>query len=264
VATISRLIPERFRWRPRRDRDGTMTLIEHLEELRYRLFVSLIAVAIAAIAAWFVFSPIVRLLQEPYCRYWVTVPPRFRPTQECTFFFFGALEPALIKLKLVGFIALFLALPVILYQLWAFVVPGLTDRERRMAIPFVVSSVLLFALGAAFAYWTLPKALSFLLGFAGQQFAPLLTGDRYLSFVMLVALAFGLSFEFPIVLIFLQLAGVLSTRRLRDWRRGAIVGVAVFAAIITPSQDPYTMLAMCVPMWLFYEASIIVGRLLRR
>jgi sec-independent protein translocase protein TatC len=265
VASISNLIPERLRWRPRRDSDGTMTLVEHLEELRYRLFVSLVAVAVGAVFAWFLFPPIVRLLQSPYCTYWKTVPVKVRPTQECTFFFFGALEPVLIKLKLVGFISLFLALPVILYQLWAFVVPGLTDRERKMAIPFVVSSVVLFALGAAFAYWTLPKALSFLLGFAGTtNFAPLLTGDRYLSFVMLVALAFGISFEFPIVLIFLELAGVLSTRKLRDWRRYAIVGVAIFAAVITPSQDPYTMLAMCVPMWLFYEVSIIVGRLAGR
>ena len=187
MATI-RLIPERFRWRPRRDPDGTMSLVEHLEELRHRLLISVIALGIAGIAGWFLFDPIVNLLQNPYCRYWVTVPERVRPTKECTFFFFGALEPAVIKFKLVGFIALFLALPVLLYQLWAFIVPGLTQRERRLAIPFVVSSVFLFALGAAFAYWTLPKALGFLLGFAGQQFAPLLTGDRYLSFVMLVAL----------------------------------------------------------------------------
>ena len=137
-------------------------------------------------------------------------------------------------------------------------------RERKMAIPFVVSSMLLFAFGAMVAYWTLPKALNFLLGFAGTQFAPLLTADRFLSFVMLVALSFGLAFEFPIVLVFLLLAGVVTTRQLRDWRRGAILGIAVFAAIITPSSDPYTMLAMTIPMVLFYEAAIIVGRLLKR
>lgn len=241
-----------------------MTLVEHLEELRYRLLISLIALAVAGIVGWFLFDPIVRLLQDPYCTYWRTVPERTRPTEECTFFFFGALEPAVIKFKLVAFISVFLALPVLLYQLWAFIVPGLTKRERRLAIPFVVSSVVLFALGALFAYVTLPKALGFLLGFAGQQFAPLLTGDRYLSFVMLVALSFGLSFEFPIILIFLNVAGVITTQQLRQWRRGAILGIAIFAAVITPSADPYTMLAMSVPMWLFYEAAIIVGRLLKR
>ncbi|HYF10724.1 MAG TPA: twin-arginine translocase subunit TatC [Actinomycetota bacterium] len=259
-----RLIPERFRWRPRPDSEGRMTLVEHLEELRYRLFIAVAAIAVGGVVAWFLFDPLIDLLRDPYCRYWNTVPAENRTTDECTFFFFGPLESVVVKFKLVGFIALFLALPVVLYQLWSFIVPGLTDRERKLAIPFVASSVLLFALGAAFAYWTLPKALSFLLGFAGDEFAPILTGDRYLSFVMLVALSFGVAFEFPIVLVFLTMAGVLTTRKLRDWRRGAIVSIAVFAAVITPSSDPYTMLAMCVPMWLFYEASIIVGRLMKR
>ena len=176
----------------------------------------------------------------------------------------GAVDPVLIKLKVVAFVGLFIALPVVLWELWRFVVPGLRARERRYAIPFVFFSVLLFALGAFLAYVTLPKALGFLLGFAGSQFTPLLTGDRFLSFVMLVALAFGLSFEFPIVLIFLTAAGVVSTQQLRSWRRWVILGIAVFAAFITPSADPYTMLAMMIPMCLFYEAAIIVGRFLRR
>ena len=128
------------------------------------------------------------------------------------------------KFKLVGFIALFLALPVVLYQLWAFIVPGLTERERRLAIPFVASSVV--AVRARRRVRVLDAAegpRASCSGFAGSQFAPLLTGDRYLSFVMLVALSFGIAFEFPIVLIFLTMAGVLTTRKLRDWRRGAIV-----------------------------------------
>jgi sec-independent protein translocase protein TatC len=133
-----------------------------------------------------------------------------------------------------------------------------------MAIPFVVCSMALFILGALIAYWTLPKALGFLLGFAGPQLTSLLTADKFLSFVMLVALSFGLAFELPIVLSFLLAVGVVSTRQLRDWRRGAILGIALFAAIITPSSDPYTMLAMTIPMVLFYEGAIIVGRLMKR
>jgi len=170
----------------------------------------------------------------------------------------------IVKLKVVLFLGILVALPVVLYQLWAFIVPGLTSRERRMAIPFVGSSVLLFLLGATFAYITLPKGLNFLLGFAGSNLTPLLTGDRFISFVILVALAFGLSFEFPILLIFLELVGVLSTEKLRRWRRFAILGITIFAAIITPSSDPYTLLAMAIPMYLFYEAAIIVGRLWKR
>jgi sec-independent protein translocase protein TatC len=263
VATL-RLIPERFRWRPRPDTEGRMSLVEHLEELRYRLFICVIAIGVCGIAAWFLFDAVIDLMREPYCDYLLTVPVRDRPTRGCTFFYFGALEPVTTKFKVVGFIALFFALPVVLYQLWGFIVPGLTSRERKLAIPFVVSSVLLFALGVLFAYVTLPRALGFLLGFAGNDFAPLLTGERYLSFVMLVSLAFGLSFEFPMILIFLELAGVLTPQRLRDWRRHAIVAIAIFAAVITPSADPFTMLAMCIPMWLFYELSIIVGRLMKR
>jgi sec-independent protein translocase protein TatC len=259
-----RVLPEQWHRRSRRDTEGTMTLVEHLEELRYRLVISIIAVAFGGVIAWFLFDPVVSLLRAPYCDYWETVDPAIRATERCTFFFGGALEPALIKFKLVGYMGLFFALPVVLYQLWAFVVPGLTKRERRLAIPFVASSVVLFALGALFAYLTLPKALQFLLGFAGDGFSPLLTGDRFFSFVVLVALSFGLSFEFPVVLIFLNLAGVVSTTQLRQWRRGAILGIAIFCAVITPSSDPYTMLAMTVPMVLFYEAAIIVGRSMKR
>jgi sec-independent protein translocase protein TatC len=258
-----KLIPERLRRTPR-DPQGSMTLVEHLQELRYRLVVSIVAVALGAIVGWFLFDRVLELLQAPYCDYWDTVPRANRPTRDCSLFFFGVLESVVAKLKLVGFLGLFIALPVVLYQLWRFIVPGLRDRERRMAIPFVVSSVFLFALGAAFAYWTLPRALAFLLGFAGDQFSPLLTADKYLSFVMLVALTFGLAFEFPVALVFLTAAGVISTRQLRDWRRGAILFIAVFAAVITPSSDPYTMLAMTLPMVVFYEGAIIVGRLMKK
>jgi sec-independent protein translocase protein TatC len=256
-----RLIPERFRRKPP-DTEGTMSLVEHLEELRHRLVVSVVAIAVGSVVGWVLYDTVVELLLEPYCDYWQTVPADVRPTEECALFFMGAVDPVLIKLKVVVFLGLFIALPVVLWQLWRFVVPGLTKREKRLAIPFVASSVVLFALGALLAYVTLPKALNFLLGFAGAEFVPLLTGDRFLSFVMLVALAFGLSFEFPIVLVFLSVVGIVSSRQLREWRRWAILSISIFAAFITPSADPYTMLAMMLPMMLFYEAAIIVARLL--
>jgi sec-independent protein translocase protein TatC len=255
------LIPERFR-RRRRDPEGTMSLIEHLEELRSRLFISLGAIGLASIVGWFLYGPVLHLLKKPYCQTLDNLPKANRPPTGCDFVFTGVLDPVVIKLKVVVFLGLFIALPIVLYELWAFIVPGLTRRERRMAIPFVVSSVILFALGAVLAYFTLPKGLGFLLGFAGSGFVPLLTGDRFLGFVMLLALAFGLSFEFPIILVFLAMVGVVSSRKLRDWRRGAILFIAVFAAVITPSSDPYTMTAMMVPMILFYEGAIIVARLM--
>lgn len=258
-----RLIPKRWRRRPRNP-DGTMSLIEHLEELRYRIVISAIAIGLGAIAGFLLFDPLLDLLREPYCDAIQRLPEANQPPTGCRFIVLGLVDQVTLKLKVAGFVGLLIALPVVLYQLWAFIVPGLRQRERRMAIPFVASSVLLFALGAGFAYWTLPRALSFLIGFAGEGFVPTVTGDRFLGFMMLITLAFGLSFEFPIALIFLNIAGVLSTTQLRAWRRWAILFIFVFAAIITPSGDPYTLLAMSIPMVLFYEGSIIVGRLLKR
>lgn len=241
-----------------------MTLVEHLEELRARLIRSLAAVALGGLVGWFLYDQVLALLLRPYCDYLGTVPESLRPRQGCGLFFLGALDPVLIKLKLVAFIGFFLALPFILFQIWRFVVPGLTKSERRLGLPFIVSSVVLFALGAVVAYVTLPRALAFLLGFAGPEFAPLLTGDRFLGFVMVVALAFGLSFEFPVVLVLLQTLGVVTPTQLAEQRRAAVLFVAVFAAVITPSSDPYSMLALMLPMLVFYEASILIGKLLRR
>jgi sec-independent protein translocase protein TatC len=258
-----KLIPERLR-RPPRDPEGTMTLVEHLEELRRRLFIALGAIGLGSVIGWFLYGPVLRLLQNPYCDTIENLPSGNRPPTGCKFVFTGVLEPVIIKLKVVVFLGLFIALPIVLWQLWAFVVPGLTRRERRLAVPFVASSVALFALGAVIAYFTLPKGLGFLLGFAGSGFVPLLTGDRFLGFVMLLALSFGISFEFPVVLVFLSIVGVISSQQLRQWRRGAILFIAIFAAVITPSSDPYTMTAMMVPMVLFYEGAIIVARLMNR
>jgi sec-independent protein translocase protein TatC len=165
----------------------------------------------------------------------------------------------------VAFLGIAIALPVLLYQFWRFITPGLTTRERKYAIPFVVSSLALFTLGGFFAMFTLPKGLSFLLGFAGtKNVLAVLSIGKYLGFVMLVILAFGAAFEFPLILISLMLVGVLSTRQLRKWRRYALVAIAVIAAVITPSQDWFTMSALMIPLIIFYELSIIVGRILKK
>jgi sec-independent protein translocase protein TatC len=254
----------KIRRRAPEERAGTMTLVEHLEELRHRLVVCILAVAGGAVVGWFLYGPVLDLVLNPYCDYWETIDPKLRINETCSLFFQEPLGGMVVKLKIVVFIGLAVALPVLMYQLWSFIVPGLTKKERRMAIPFVSSSVLLFALGALFAYITLPKGLNFLLGFAGSEFVPILTGDRFISFVILVAVAFGLAFEFPVLLVFLELVGVVTSQKLRRWRRFSILGIAIFAAIITPSSDPYTMLAMSVPMYLFYEAAIIIGRLMKK
>lgn len=253
-----RLIPRR------RERPTAMTVVEHLEELRYRLVISLIAVGVGAIAGWFLFERAMDLLREPFCKAVATLPESSRPPTGCSLIFNGVVEPFMIKLKVVAFLGLGLALPVVLWQFWAFITPGLTKKERRLAIPFVASSVILFLLGGWFAFYTLPRGLNFLLGFAGEGFVALLTASKYVGFVMMLTLAFGLSFEFPLVLIFLGRAGVVSSRQLRDARRFAVLGIGLFAAIITPSQDPYTMLMMMAPLWVFYEVAILVIRTMKK
>ncbi len=252
-----RLIPRRRE----RDPERTMTVVEHLEELRRRLIVALAAVGVASVGGWFLFGPAMELLRRPYCD---AVRDQLADGgEDCVLRFIGVVDAFVLKLKVVIFLGLALAIPVVLYQLWAFIVPGLTRRERRMAVPFVLSSVLLFALGVVMAYVTLPRGLAFLLDFAGEGIQPLLTADRYVGFVLTLALAFGVAFEFPVLLVFLSMVGVVSSAQMRSWRRYVVLIAAIVAAAITPSGDPYTMLALTVPLVLLYEGAILVSRLLK-
>jgi sec-independent protein translocase protein TatC len=155
---------------------------------------------------------------------------------------------------------MFLASPVLFYQIWRFISPGLHRNERRYTAAFVGSSVVLFALGAACAYITMPKALDFLLTVGGDQIEQLMRVSSYMSFLMFTMLAFGIGFQFPILLIALQLVGILQTSTLVRWRRESFVGIVFIAAILTPSVDPFSLFALAIPMYLFYEASILVGR----
>jgi sec-independent protein translocase protein TatC len=255
-----RLIPSR---RSQEERAGYMTVVEHLTELRRRIIIALWAVGFAGVAAWFLYEPFKQLLRKPYCRF-VDQNPALRPPTGCDLVVSGPVDPMLVKLKVVLFLAIGIALPILLYQLWAFIVPGLTAREKKWSIPFVLSSFVLFVAGGLFSYYTLPRALNFLLGFAGEGVVSLLSFDRYISFVMLVTLAFGLSFLLPVLLVFLELVGVVTPRWLAKNRRYALFLIFLFAAIVTPSSDPYTMTAMAVPMYLLYEAAIIIGRLAGR
>ena len=248
----------------RRDQNptGAMTLMEHLGELRTRLMIALGAVALGALIGWFLYDPVFHFLQKPYCEIIKEHPSMaVSPNAGCKFFFNSAVAPFLIKIKVVSFIGLAIALPIVMYQVWRFITPGLTNNERRYAIPFVTASVLLFLLGAYFGIFTLPKALNFLLGFAGTNtLVSALDVTKYMTFVFFMILAFGLSFELPVILVSLCAAGVLSSQKLRKWRRGAMVGIAVFAAVITPTQDWFTMTAMMVPLLIFYEMSILIAR----
>ena len=233
-----------------------MTVVEHLAELRRRIIISLIAVTLAAIVC-FIFS-------ESIIKFFVTYYKDATQGEKTQLIFLGPLDAFITRLKVATYGGIVLALPIWLWELWRFITPGLNPNEKRYAVPFVLTSIVLFAFGALVALLTLPKALEFLLDIGGSQLRPELTADKYLSLVSLMIVAFGVAFEFPVVLVFLLLARVLTTRQLRRWRRPAILIIVIFAAVITPSQDPYSLFAMAIPMYIFYEASIIIGRVLKR
>ena len=231
-----------------------MPLVAHLTELRTRLIWSAIALVAGAIVAFTLYSPILEFLIQPYTDI----------TGKTEFVILDPLEGFASRLKVAAWGGAFLASPVVLWQLWRFITPGLHRKEKRYAIPFIVASVLLFALGAAVAPLTFEQALSFLIGVGGPNVDPLFSPGKYLGLITLMMVAFGIAFEFPILLLFLQLAGVVTSRKLRSWRRPALVIIVAVAAVITPSQDPYSLFAMAGPMYLFYEISILIGRLLKK
>jgi len=231
-----------------------MPLVAHLTELRTRLIWSAIALVAGAIVAFTLYSPILEFLIQPYTDI----------TGKTEFVILDPLEGFASRLKVAAWGGAFLASPVVLWQLWRFITPGLHKKEKRYAIPFIVASVLLFALGAAVALLTFEQALSFLIGVGGPNVDPLFSPGKYLGLITLMMVAFGIAFEFPVLLLFLQLAGVVTSRKLRSWRRPALVIIVAVAAVITPSQDPYSLFAMAGPMYLFYEISILIGRLLKK
>ena len=233
---------------------GQMSLVEHLTELRRRLIISAIAVVVGAIICFTLYQFILNFLIGPYRDV----------TGKNNLQVLDPLEAFATRLKIAGYGGIFVASPVVLWQLWRFITPGLHPREKRYAIPFIAASILLFLLGGAVALLTLKPALQFLKSVGGTNLETFYRAGPYLSLVTLMIIAFGVAFEFPILLVFLELAGVVPSKRLRKWRRPAIVIIVAVAAVITPSQDPYSLFAMAIPMYIFYEASILVGRLLKK
>ena len=242
--------------------DGTMTLIEHLRELRSRLFKAVLAVVVVSIAAAFFYAEIFEFLTEPFNSVVKRLAAEEGLNAELTITSpAGALTLAL-KISLVTGIVL--ASPVWLYQLWAFVVPGLHSKERRWTVVFVAVAGPLFMLGVAVGFYVLPKGLSILLDFTPLGVANLIQVDSYLSFILRMLLVFGVAFEIPIFVILLNLAGVLKGRQLGENRPWIIIGTFVFAAVATPSTDPVSMLFLALPMTVLFGISEVIARVLDR
>jgi sec-independent protein translocase protein TatC len=232
-----------------------MTLVEHLTELRTRVIICAVAVALGVIAGFVLYPQIFDVLIRPY----KDIADNHPTIGDGRLLQTDPLEGFSIRMRTSLYAGIAFAMPVLLWQIWRFVSPGLYANEKRYAVPFVVSALLLFVLGATLAYFTLPRAFDFLINIGGEGFVTGYTAGKYFKLVTYMMLAFGVGFEFPIVLIFFQMAGIVETDTLRRARRFAIVGICILVAVITPSGDPISMLMLSVPMVFFYEIAILVG-----
>jgi sec-independent protein translocase protein TatC len=242
-----------------------MTLVEHLAELRKRVIVCAIAFAVTSTLVFLFYNPILHFLSAPYeaaTKGQTTCGGT--ATTGCKLIVTGPLEPIIVRLKIAGYGGLALSIPVIMWEIWRFVTPGLHKHERRYGLWFGLAIVILFALGGVVAWFTVSPALNFLLGIGGSSLAPFISADKYLTLVALMIAAFGVAFEFPVLLVFLLLVRVINTQQLRRIRRIMIVAIVTFAAVITPSADPFSLFFMAVPMYFFYEMSIVIGRIMKR
>lgn len=244
------------------DRSGeNMTLVGHLAELRMRIVRCLLAISIGAAGILIFYDQVLQFLTKPYRNLCET-----KPELKCngSLFVLGPIEGLAQRMRVAGYGGLIIALPVIFWQLWRFIVPALNKREKKYTIPFIVTSIVLFALGGALAYWTLDKALEFLISWSGKDVTQAYQISKYISLVALMVLAFGVGFLVPVLVVFLQLVGVITPRTLiRQWRY-SILGVFVTAAVITPSGDPISMMALAIPMTLLFLLAILIGFIVER
>jgi sec-independent protein translocase protein TatC len=234
-----------------------MAVLDHLRELRRRVMWALIFIAVGAIAGWVFYNPILHFLERPYCA--VPIKHRFQPSgsKDCALVFTSPLEGFTTRLKVSVIAGAVLSAPFWLYQIWAFITPGLRKNERKYTLSFIAASSVLFALGVGLAYVVLTKGLQILIGAAGSGTTALLTINSYLSFVILMLVIFGAAFELPLIVVMANLVGVLSAKILKKSQRIAIFLIFLFAAVATPSTDPFTMCAMAVPMVILFEGAVV-------
>ncbi|MDH5508795.1 MAG: twin-arginine translocase subunit TatC [Nitrospinota bacterium] len=229
------------------DPEERLPITAHLEELRWRIIYSAITIMVIFIPMYAVSEELLIFLRRP-------LPPEEK-------LFFSSLPGAFfIYLKISFYSAVIISAPIIIYHVWEFIAPGLLQVERKYTKLFVLFGTLSFAAGAAFCYFVaMPVAIPFLIGFGGDTLQPWLTGQEYISFFFMIIIGFGVAFELPLVLIFLMATRITNYRALARHRGYALIGSVTAGAVLTPTQDPFNMMVLAVPLYLFFEMSLLVG-----
>ncbi|HTZ94161.1 MAG TPA: twin-arginine translocase subunit TatC [Streptosporangiaceae bacterium] len=242
--------------------DARMPLMEHIRELRNRVIKIALVITAGSIAGWFVYNPVFDFIRRPYCKAQKASPVASVLAKSagavgphCQLYYTGVFDPLFLKLQISIAVGVIISSPVWLYQVWAFIAPGLYRRERRWAYYFAGAALPLFGIGATIAYFAMTRGLEFLLHVAPPDTTALITINTYLSYAGAMLTIFGIAFELPLAFVLLNLAGVLTHERFRKWRRGIIFLVFAFAAVFTPSPDPLSMLALAVPCVVLVEAA---------
>ena len=238
-----------------RARDGRMSLREHLLEARNRLFLAGLGILVGTVVGWFLYEPVFELLQQPI------LDVAAEKGRTVALNFAGVASAIDMQVKIAVWLGLIVSSPWWLYQVWAFVVPGLTRREKLYTLGFLGSAVPLFLAGACLAWWVLPRAVVLLVEFVPDQALNIQDAQAYLSFVAQIILAFGLVFLLPVFMVAFNMVGIVRARTyLRGWR-WAVVLACVFSAVMTPTPDVVTMLAMTLPIIVLYFAAVGVAAL---
>jgi sec-independent protein translocase protein TatC len=242
-----------------RNPEGRMSVLDHLRELRRRLIIIVLLIALGAVLGWYLYPHTLHFLKAPYCsvKYTHRFPGNDPDPKHCDLIYTGVLDGFTTRLKVAVISGAIFTAPLWLYQIWGFITPGLKRNERKYSVIFVAASTILFVGGISLAYLVLSRGLQVLIGAAGSGTLAILTVNGYLSFVVLLLTVFGLAFELPLLVIMANLVGVLPAKLLRKSQRIAIFLIFLFAAVATPSTDPFTMCAMAIPMCLLFEGAVV-------
>src|SRR3954452_9207260 len=239
---------------------GQMALSDHLRELRARLLRVVLVLLIAVIVALFFYNQLLELVIQPYNQAVKTLHPGTKTLATIN----GVGGPLMLQLKLSGVAAVVATSPYWLHQIWGFIVPGLHPHEKRWTRLFAAVAGPLFLLGVAVGYYALPKGLEVLIGFTPADLTNLVESGEYFTFMTRLLLVFGVAFEIPLFVVLLNLAGIVSGRALANYRPWIVVGTFVFAAVATPSTDPFSMLMLAIPMTVLFLVSEVIARTVDR